>query len=514
MGQSADKQRQRGSLAYLGWLAAACCLCLLYANELVQHLGGPADAAAPSSRLPFRGLQQQQQHHGSRVAAAATATAATGPSSLPAATLQHFPQAARCSTRWMQEYGQLHADILGGVREPRHFVSVAVEAGLADRLTGMMTQFWHAVLTRRAFSAVTYSDVPSFAAVCDAPFFDWATVGPDVPEAALEPLRFTHQGVRGLPAANRSLPASLRPADYQMLYLINAPARNLSTYQHTSLGAMLSPDPATILGASNRGRTFGLANNPWHKGQLWDMGVPPQDAFMCGFFALCSPVAAIARYYARFWEPLREPGVLKIGIQIRLGDAVFKQPAAGAGAAGAGNGSSDATAAQQAQVLAQGAEWFECAERLQAAYASHGQKVVWYLNSDSQALRAAAKQRYGAKLITDDELQMTHPDCFQGQAVSNASSSSSHGQAGQASSSSSCAQQAMDAALQHSLGAMLTFSLTDYHIITKASGFGRLGAWLSGRWGNVYQVVRGQQGGCVAGRPVPPEQSAYHYSGV
>jgi hypothetical protein len=35
-------------------------------------------------------------------------------------------------------------------------------------------------------------------------------------------------------------------------------------------------------------------------------------------------------------------------------------------------------------------------------------------------------------------------------------------------------------------GEMLSFSLADYHIITRSSGFGRVGAWLSGRWGNLY----------------------------
>jgi hypothetical protein len=41
-------------------------------------------------------------------------------------------------------------------------------------------------------------------------------------------------------------------------------------------------------------------------------------------------------------------------------------------------------------------------------------------------------------------------------------------------------------------GEMLTFSLTDYHIITQSSGFGRVGAWLSGRWGNLFELAPGQ----------------------
>jgi hypothetical protein len=391
----------------------------------------------------------------------------------------------------MQQYAQMQADIQSGKLLERYFVSVAVEAGLADRLAGLMTHFWHAVLTNRAFTTVAYGSVPSFSAMCDMPFIDWTTKPAQVPDEAIEPLKFTYMGERGYPGHKRFLPASLDPATYQMLYLVNGPSKNLTAYQNSNISSMLNPDPAYLLASSNRGRTWAMANNPHHKQQFWGYGVPPEEAFMCGFFFLCSPVSAVYQYYRKYWDALQEPGVLKIGIQIRLGDSVFK-------------GAEREQAAEE--TLRSGAEWFECAKRLEKAYAAPGQKVVWYLNSDSQQLRKAAKAVYGDKVITDDELKMTHPDCHQDQPHSKFYSSSSN-------SSIVCHQAAMDVALQHSLGAMLTFSLTDYHIITKASGFGRLGAWMSGRWGNIYQVARGQ-GTCSPGKPIPFQESAFHYSGV
>jgi hypothetical protein len=391
----------------------------------------------------------------------------------------------------MQQYAQMQADIQSGKLPERYLVSVAVEAGLADRLAGLMTHFWHAVLTNRAFTTIAYGSVPSFSAMCDRPFIDWTTKPAQVPDEAIEPLKFTYMGERGYPGHKRFLPASLDPKTYQMLYLVNGPSRNLTVYQNSNISSMLTPDPAYLLASSNRGRTWAMANNPHHKQQFWGYGVPPEEAFMCGFFFLCSPVSAIQQYYKKYWDALQEPGVLKIGIQIRLGDGVFK----------------GAEKEQDAEeTLRVGAEWFECAKRLEKAYAAPGQKVVWYLNSDSQQVRKAAKAVYGDKVITDDELKMTHPDCHQDQPYSNLNSSSSN-------SSTACHQAAMDEALQHSLGAMLTFSMTDYHIITKASGFGQLGAWMSGRWGNIYQVVRGQ-GTCSPGKPTPPQESAFHYSGV
>lgn len=471
-------------------------LVLLYGWQLLEHWGPQQQGGVPEVQQFPTNVQQlrlRQNRYGKHIsylegAAADAAEAAElqtqGEDSLPAATLEYFPQTARCPTRWMQQYAQLQADIESGAVPARYFVSVAVEAGLADRLAGLMTHFWHAVLTGRAFKTVAYGDVPAFSAMCDASFIDWTTPPEDLPAEAIEPLKFTYKGVRGYPGHERALPDTLDPSTYQMLYLVNGPSRNLTVYQNSNISTLMSPDPAYILAASNRGRTFAMANNPHHKQQFWEYGVTPTDAFMCGFFFMCSPVAAIQDYYRKYWDALREPGVLKIGIQIRLGDSVFKQ---------------EEKEQPVEEVLKIGAEWFECAERLEKAYAAPGQKVVWYLNSDSQQLRRAAKVTYGSKLITDDELKMTHPDCHQDRPEGN--------------SSAACQQAAMDVALQHSLGAMLTFSLTDYHIISKASGFGRLGAWLSGRWNNIYQVVKGQ-GTCSPGKFVPPEQSAYHYSGV
>jgi hypothetical protein len=49
------------------------------------------------------------------------------------------------------------------------------------------------------------------------------------------------------------------------------------------------------------------------------LGLRPEEAFMCGFFALCRPNAAVQQlYYEPFWRPLLQPHVLSIGIQVRL----------------------------------------------------------------------------------------------------------------------------------------------------------------------------------------------------
>ena len=431
---------------------------------------------------PAEGSWTLQPHRCASLTGPSTASVHRDGLTLPASTLKYFPQAGRCMTGWMARYTQLQADVQSGRLPPRYLLSVSVEAGLADRLTGLITHLWHAVLTNRALVTVNYGVLPPFEAMCRSPFIEWSRRPENVSDEAVEPLKYTYKGQRGYPSDKRFLPANLDAHTFQMLYLINGPEEKLKVYQRGNISTAVSTDPAYLLAAANRGRTWALATNPFYKQVFWDFGVPPQDAFMCGFFFMCSPVAAIEQYYQKYWDALQEHGVLKIGIQIRVGDAVFQ------GAK---------TEQQPAEAIKIGAEWFDCAQQLEKAYAAPGQKVLWYLNADSKQLRKAAKLVYGDKLITDDELQMSHPDCHQNRAGG----------------STTCQQTAMDEALQHSLGAMLTFSLTDYHVITGQSGFGRLGAWLSGRWDNIYQVDRGA-GGCSPGQPVRFEQSAYHYAGV
>lgn len=403
--------------------------------------------------------------------------------------MRYFPQAGQCPTKWMEKYAQLYSNISTGRAEPRYLVAMVAESGFADRLTGLMTLFWYAVLTKRAFSSVPSGISPGFEAVCETPF-DWAQTAPDVPAEAYEPLRRTYKGVLDFPIDQRSLPKALDPAEFQMLYLVNTwpPETRHEFYSSSNLSSQFSPDPKIILASTNRGRSYALATNPYHKQQFRSFDIQPTQAFMCGFFFLCHPTHAIRQYYQKYWDVLQEPGVLTIGIHVRIGDdLVFR----------GGDEASDA-------LMQQAANHFDCAQRLEKAFAGSGQKVLWFLASDSLQLRKAAKKVYGNKLITDDTLRMTHPTCHENK----------RGEG----SNDPCALQAVEAALQHSLGTMLTYSLASLHVVGNTgsiphspSGFARLGSWLSGRWGNQYQV---EQGSCDPAKPVPPEQSAFEEAGV
>lgn len=74
---------------------------------------------------------------------------------------------------WQDEYTELHNSILNGTSPPRYAVSLWVEkTGLADKLTGIITEFYFALLTRRAFQ-ITHGNQPPFEAAYDAPFINW-----------------------------------------------------------------------------------------------------------------------------------------------------------------------------------------------------------------------------------------------------------------------------------------------------------------------------------------------------
>jgi hypothetical protein len=58
-----------------------------------------------------------------------------------------------------------------------------------------------------------------------------------------------------------------------------------------------------------------LANNPHYKQRFQAMGVPATDAFMCGLFFFCSPVAAVQQYYQKYWDMLSEPGEPQVWVE-------------------------------------------------------------------------------------------------------------------------------------------------------------------------------------------------------
>ncbi|EWM20207.1 hypothetical protein Naga_100946g3 [Nannochloropsis gaditana] len=142
-----------------------------------------------------------------------------------------------------------------------------------------------------------------------------------------------------------SHPSVQNLSEYGSMYLINNKDRFFSTLDLNTLPKSGADKPVLFM-ASNRGRVFRLFDNPYHRRQLYDVGLRPETAFACGFRFLFAPNEVtrdetgwqlaeehlIPLHYSDDEETEKEAmlearNTLRIGIQIRVGDFVFNQPA-------------------------------------------------------------------------------------------------------------------------------------------------------------------------------------------
>lgn len=177
------------------------------------------------------------------------------------------------------------------------------------------------MLSHRAFTEMAYSPVPSFAAACDFPWINWTH--PEVlPSAIVDPVKFTYKGQRGFDGDRSYNSPEVDTDKYYPMFLINHRTSYTSADENfTKLDLFdfpaAKPDVTYVIASSNRGRTHLMTKNPYHRKDFWRFGVTPDNAFMCGFFFLCSPNAAVQHLLKHFWEQLNEasfhwhPGALR-----------------------------------------------------------------------------------------------------------------------------------------------------------------------------------------------------------
>ncbi|BDA51680.1 hypothetical protein COCOBI_19-2360 [Coccomyxa sp. Obi] len=175
------------------------------------------------------------------------------------------------------------------------------------------------------------------------------------------------------------------------------------------------------------------------------------------------------------------PSALKIGVGIRAGDAVF-------------NGHKVSVDFGDAYV--------DCALQIEAHWKKQNQPVIWYVMSESLELRSAIKENYGKErtIITDTSTVMQHINC------------KDYGQ-------NACHPNVTaDDALRMAAGQVWVFSATDIQVISKESGFARMGAFLSSRFHNIYSIdgihAPGNPRRCGRTEYDTVEASAQHSSGI
>lgn len=358
------------------------------------------------------------------------------------------------TTEYLLQYTKFHADVLNHKEPKRYLVSVAVEAGLADRLSGIITQFWWAVFNKRAFQISTYDRLPRFESAYDYRFINW-TRPPDHVNYTI-PLMYTYKGERGF-VGERLFDDSIDLKEYWLEYLINDDNHVKRIFLHTNVSEypVAYPTKHTVFTSSNRGGMHYMYDNPKMKPLLEKLNLKKQDSFRCAYTFLFKYNKEVQQTSAPFLKQIEgkqrptHSNSLLIGIGIRAGDKSFDPK-------------HDA-----ALTPAVYEPFIHCAERIEESFYSNPQRLrlrsnsntVWFIMAESLHTRQMIAERYGKKVVTDSNNSYFHGDCGH----------KSHG---------GCDQEHLRQAIIHAASQLQLFAKCNVHIVAK-SGFPRIGAMLS-----------------------------------
>lgn len=343
-----------------------------------------------------------------------------------------------CGRGWAEKYTRLHSDIVSGKRPPK-FLVAECHSGIADSLKGIQTLLWLAILTDRAL-LIKYVDKPKRT----TPHFEWGFTAPNVNWTCPRQLHAmagkSFRKLRFDPGKDPHTGIPYRDTDPDILHMRHRNVRQLHA-QSKVLRIWLNGDMSSL-----------LFQNPHHQREIAEWGLQPEHAMKCALEFLFDIRPEVQQMFAAQLEVLRDPAALKVGIQIRTGDSVLLGRYTG-----------------HADMIRSYGAFFDCADQIAGfARQPHQQQVVWFLITDSVELRRQAAARFGERLLTNMEIPVGHvvlkgrfrpPD--------------------------------LDAARDRFLaaaGEMWLFTFTDYHVISLASGFGRVAAQWGGRDGVTYSL--------------------------
>lgn len=286
---------------------------------------------------------------------------------------------------WQQKYTQLHQDILSG-RLPRRFlITIAPPQGLADRLSGTVTHFLFALITDRAFLHAAPPSIPKYSSA-----FDLLNIQSEMPKGFM----FNEKILMNLTFAG--YPESINKNKIYGLYL-NAGAieqyqtvvtRNKKLFMYGDLTTQPEGYAHTeeLYVTGNRGFSWKLFRNQYHRNQLLNWGLRKETTFKCVFDYLfrlkddaCRGVCAQMRSQIM---SEREAGTVIIGVQVRVGDVVFEN---------------DLNMTRDSLQLIR--KHFQCASELSHQFEMAGHPSKYYFISDSLTLRMMVKRILGEKVM-------------------------------------------------------------------------------------------------------------------
>ena len=338
-----------------------------------------------------------------------------------------------CGT-WQAEYTELHRSILAQpLSDQKLVVSAGSYSGFSDRLVGAISVFLYGLLSKRAVQFVNIKEeFPEFNESFTSPNIDWTR--PHLPPAVRDFMSMK-------PPYNGSVLHFWTDDDFATNNLLaRMPAELGITPEHENFflsNNSVFSSQHTIYIMTIRGTSVRMFQNPYHRRELYSMGLTPQNAFRCIFKYLFQPLPEILEL-SRAQERIMSRH-LTVGIQIRTGDGAF-------------NESSDAVS--DFGLLERYKHFFDCALEVENNNKLPNVPVQWLLMTDSMLLRQTARRVYGSKLCFGTSLRPVHSskrdmDGFHGFLA------------------------------EHRL-----LSLSDFLIITCESGVGRTAAFLSPNLGS------------------------------
>lgn len=339
---------------------------------------------------------------------------------------------------WQKEYTDMHKDTMQNLsKRSRLFIFKSPNSGLTDRLVGLITGFYAAVLSKRAFLISDWWTYPRDTQVQLTSALDNHYINLSLPASYEKRLRLDNTSYIHLDYINKEPLFSLKDNEKEAA---------------KGVRAVFSKDDgdAVVLFESNRGGTYSLFKNS--TGPANGLGVIPNAGIYCAFHYLFKPNSQVLELMHPLSTVLRDENVIKIGIQIRTGDHGFSFK-------------SSAKISDKAYYR----NFFECAQSIEDSVNASQRRVVWYLISDSVSLKSSAVETYGNKLLADIEHVPMHIGINND--VNNLQSGG-------------------PLAMQLAVADVLQMALCDYFVVSHDSGLGKLGVLLShsAHFSRVYVV--------------------------
>lgn len=348
----------------------------------------------------------------------------------------------KCGRGWQEKFVSLQKDqLLYRNESSRVLVSTSGgrPQGANDRIAGLLTEFFAALLSGRAFQIHCYSGWAEFEIAFDAPNIDWI-IRDSIRSSLVQDI-----------IQNRTNSSDAVALLYENGYPLFSKEFE---EQYSDAAPLIFGSVPTVVVQSNRGNIHRLLDveSPFHR-FFANFGMSPGNGVFCAFHFLFSPRPNVIQLAIPFSSKLADPDTLKIGIQIRTGDeAFFMVP----------KETLDNSHYYQ--------NFFGCAKHLESIHNPTGSKrVIWYLMSDSMHLRKDAVGLYGDKVLTDLNHSAIH--------IGNAGTHEERAEG-----------------LQLVMAEVYTFSLCDYFILSHNSGIAKLAVWISNnrREDNVFVEHRDQ----------------------